>query len=71
MTKEEALKLLETAPQSETKPAAINKVLSQKQAVDLIKNGIFFRFHADNCVLPELYEKRVWQIVKNQKRPRY
>jgi hypothetical protein len=43
MTKEEALKLLETAPQSETKPAAINKVLSQKQAVDLIKAEVVLK----------------------------
>ena len=63
----EALELLESAPQSETKKAAINKVMSQKQAVEIVRKGLLSK--KPNDELDSLYTKRVWQVVKNQKRP--
>ena len=69
MNTKEALKLLETAPQSDTKKAAINKIMSQKQAVDIVRKGLLAKNPEDN--LDSLYLKRVWQVVKNQKRPKY
>ena len=64
----EALKMLESAPQSE-KPAAINRVLSQKQAVDIVRKGLLSK--SPDSRLDRLYEKRVWQVFKNQRRPKY
>ena len=69
MNKEEALKMLESAPQSETKSAAVNKSLTQKVAVDIIRKGV--STFKDGEILTKLYEKRVWQVCKNQRRPRY
>ena len=68
MNTTEALELLESAPQSETKKAAINKVMSQKQAVEIVRKGLLSK--KPNDELDSLYTKRVWQVVKNQKRPR-
>jgi hypothetical protein len=70
MDVKEALELLKSAPQSEVKPAALNKVMTQKLAVDIVKKGLLSRVEA-NYILDSLYEKRVWQVVKNQKRPKY
>ena len=69
MKTKEALELLETAPQSEAKPCATNKGLTQKQAVEIVRNGLLSKNLEDN--LNSLYLKRVWQVVKNQKRPKY
>lgn len=68
MTVQDALVMLDNAPQSE-KPAAINKVMSQKQAVEIVRKGL--ASWPLTKELNALYEKRVWQVFKNQKRPRY
>ena len=60
--------MLDKAPQSE-KPAAINKVMSQKQAVEIVRKGLAAK--DPNWQLDRLYEKRVWQVYKNQRRPKF
>lgn len=72
MTKERALKLLESAP-CDDKPSKLNRVFTRKEATQIIKEGI------DG--LPDggwftglgahLMEKRLWQVVKDQRRPKY
>jgi len=69
MTKEEALKMLETAPRSVEKKSALNQNLTQDQAVTIVVNGI--KACRDNTIIPEIFEKRVYQVCKNQKHPKY
>ena len=72
MTAKEALKLLETAPTSE-KPSKINPILTQTQSVDIVRKGVesYVEQYGEDFVLMDLYEKRVYQVVRNQRRPRY
>jgi hypothetical protein len=63
-----ALKMLESAPIGNT-PSAINSALTQAQAVNIVTKAIAAKEGDYN--LDELTEKRVWQVVKNQRRPRY
>lgn len=67
MTKEEALQLLKKAPVDEM-PSAINIGLTRRQAVNVVRN--YLNTLQDGEELPRLFEKRVWQVVKNQKHPR-
>lgn len=69
MFKAEALKMLDNAPQSDDKPSRLNPVMSQKQGVEIIRKGL--ARWPDDRPLNALYEKRVWQMFKNQKRPKY
>jgi hypothetical protein len=64
VTKEKALTLLKTAPVGE-KPAAVNKIMSQAKAVEIIRKGV--ETHKDHAVLHSIYVKRVWQVVLNKK----
>jgi hypothetical protein len=64
----EALEMLTRAPQGE-KPARINPVMSQAQAVDIVRKGLLS--HPLDSKVSALYEKRVWQVFKNQRRPKY
>ena len=68
-TKEESLELLETAPQDEYKPSRVNPGLPQAVVVKIVQKGI--EEFADETKLSRLFEKRVWQAVKNQIRPRF
>ena len=72
MTVTEALELLKTAPKSE-KPSRLNPSLTQNQGLDIIRKGVesYGEKHGKDFILSSLYEKRVYQIVRNQKRPRY
>ncbi len=72
MTIKEALVLLEDAPSDDT-PSAINPVLTTSQSVTIVLDGIlsYLKDNDENYVLSGLYEKRVWQVIKNQRRPRY
>lgn len=63
MTKEEALQLLKKAPVDEM-PSAINIGLTRRQAVNVVRN--YLNTLQDGEELPRLFEKRVWQVVKNQ-----
>ena len=69
MTKEDALDLLETAPQNEYKPSRVNPSLPQAISVKIVREGI--EKFPDGTKLSGLFEKRVWQVVKNQVRPRF
>ena len=67
MTKEEALKLLDTAPMSLTKASRINPIFTQADVVDIVYKGIMT--YPDGKILPEIIEKRVKQVVQDRKRP--
>lgn len=66
MTLSEANRLLAIAPASTTMPARINRQMTQQQAVEIVSNGLRV---LENGQLNDLSEKRVWQVVCNQKRP--
>jgi len=68
MTKEKALELLATAPADNT-PSRVNKSLTTAQGVSIVTAAV--KTYDDNEEIPALTEKRVWQMVKNQRRPRY
>ena len=73
MTVKEATELLKTAPKSETKPARMNPVLTQAQAVKIVQDRIDAHEEKDgfDYVLGSIIEKRVYQVVRNQRRPKY
>ncbi len=64
MTKEEALELLKTAPQS-NKSSKVNPGLTEAHVTEIVREGL------PDGDLSRLFEKRVWQAVKNQKRPSF
>ena len=68
MTKEEALKMLQEAVRDET-PARINPVFTRRQAVETIEMAIFAQ--EDGEVLMDMFVKRVYQVCRNQRRPKY
>jgi hypothetical protein len=68
MNKKEALEMLDKAPCGD-KPSKLNPILSQKDAVETIMSGVMSL--RDDTTLSSMYEKRVWQVFKNQKRPKY
>ena len=68
MTAKEAIEMLEGAPCSE-KPSRVNPRLSERQVVDIIGKGLDEK--PDDWTLSHLYEKRIYQAVRNQRRPRY
>jgi hypothetical protein len=68
MTKEEALKLLDAAP-CDGGQSKVNPALSRGQIWQIVRTAIWNM--PDNKLLSTLFEKRVWQVVKNQKAPRY
>lgn len=68
MLREEALDLLEAVELSD-KPSKVNPALTITEALDIVYSGIAQMEQRKQ--LSSLFEKRVWQIVKNQKRPRY
>ena len=72
MTIKEALALLEDAPSDDT-PSAVNQAFTTSQSVTIILEGIlsYLKKNDEDYVLSDIYEKRVWQVVKNQRRPRY
>lgn len=72
MTVKEARELLKTAPTGE-KPARLNPTLTQSQAVGIVQDGVddIGNRDGEDFVLSDLMEKRVWQVVRNQRRPRY
>ena len=68
MTTKEAQALLADAPRTEN-PSAVNPSLTQRQAVNIVCEGL--AEDEENSVLSDIYEKRVYQVVRNQRRPRY
>ena len=69
MTKEEAVKLLKTAPQSNTRMSKVNPGFTELEVVEIVRGGIEDKGSDEK--LRSIFEKRVWQVVKNQRRPRY
>lgn len=67
MDKVEALKMLESAPQGENF-SKVNHSLTQKQVVEIIRKAV--ESQKDGELNPML-EKRVYQVCRNQRRPRY
>ncbi len=68
MTKKEANEMLDRSP-SDEKRSRINPALTRAEAVKIVKAGI-------NCeTTPDpfdgLMEKRVWQVLKDRKRPAF
>ena len=68
MTKQDALQLLKNAPRSTTIKSKVNPIFSQSEAVKIVTDGII---DGPNGELHSIMEKRVWQVVKHQRRPRY
>ena len=72
----EAMILLKAKAPRDDKPSAINPNLTRRQAVEIIEtpllNGSSSRLVMKNgTTLSDLAEKRVWQVVKDQRNPRY
>ncbi len=72
MTIKEALVLLEDAP-SDDRESAVNPSFTTSQTLTIVLDGIlaYLKKNDEDYVLSDIYEKRVWQVVKNQRRPRY
>ena len=68
MNREKALKMLDEAPSGD-KPSRCNPSLTQKQGVEIIRKAVL-TLDPDKP-LNSIFEKRVWQMYKNQKRPKY
>ena len=68
MTKEEGIKLLSTAPKDD-KPSRLNPSLTRQQGFDIVEKYLLGL--PEGAVLPHLMEKRVHQIARDQKMPRY
>lgn len=67
MTKQDALEKLSEAPADDT-PSRVNPTLTTKEAVAIVRAAVLDERTADP--LDRLIEKRVWQVFKNQTRPR-
>lgn len=76
MTLKQAQTILETAPTGEA-PSRLNPSLTQAQAVQIVRNALatMGRPKDNPCGLDDqidpLMEKRVHQVTRNQRRPRY
>jgi hypothetical protein len=76
MKLKEALVLLADAPRGDT-PSRINSCLTQAQAVKIVENALAtFGRPKNNPCQPEddidpLMEKRVYQVTRDQFRPKY
>jgi hypothetical protein len=76
MKLKEALVLLADAPRSDT-PSRINSFLTQAQAVKIVENALatFGRPKNKPCQpdddIDPLMEKRVYQVTRDQRRPKY
>ncbi len=68
MTAKEARLILGEAPKS-GKQSAVNRCFTQAQAVEIVRDTI--SGWADDKVLPRILEKRIYQVTRNQRRPRF
>ena len=66
MNKKEALAMLAVAPRGRV-PSRINPGITEAQFVEIIRKAIL----AGPDKVDGIYERRVYQAYKNQKRPRY
>ena len=68
----QAFKLLDTAPVSTTQYSRVNAVFTQKEIVGIVRAAV--KWHHSKGAKVELHpilEKRVMQVVKDQRKPRY
>ena len=68
----QARKLLATAPVSTTEYSKVNTSFTQKEIVGIVLASV--NWHHSKGAKVELHpilEKRVWQVVKDQRKPRY
>jgi len=71
MKLKEAKEMLMTAKLGD-EPSAVNPSLTKTQVVDIVRKGIVSEHNDDDeAILTDLSEKRVYQVVRNQRRPRY
>ncbi len=72
MTVKEAKDLLKKTPASESK-SKVNPSFTQNQFMGIIQEGLdsYSEKHGDDFTLPDIFEKRVYQATRNQRRPRY
>lgn len=72
MTVKEANILLKTAKTGKC-PSKLNPSFTQNQAIEIIRKGLvsYGERRGEDFILPDLFEKRVYQITRNQRRPRY
>jgi len=68
MKKEEALVMLNEQTGGDN-PSRVNPSLTETQTLDIMKKGIAGL--KDGEELTDLFEKRVYQVCRNQRRPRY
>lgn len=68
---QEAIDLLKDAPRDNQK-SKVNPNLTRLQVVEIIEAAIKEGGMIDGCCnFGKLLEKRVWQVVKNQRNPKY
>jgi hypothetical protein len=67
MTREEGLEMLNNAPVPKGKNR-VNPSLSCAQGIEIIKTGI--ASYPPGHILSDLMEKRVYQVIRNQRRPK-
>lgn len=67
MTEKEAIEVLKDANRSDNY-SKVNPSLTCKQVVEIIEKG--FDKSSDKPI-SDLFEKRVYQALRNQRRPRY
>ena len=68
----QARKLLKTAPVSDTIYSNVNNTYTQKEIVGIVTAAINWHHSKGAKVeLSPILEKRVHQVVKDQKKPRY
>ena len=68
----QARKLLATAPVSSTIYSKVNPVFTQKEIVGIVSAAVNWHHSKGAKVeMSPILEKRVMQVVKDQKKPRY
>jgi len=68
MTKKEAMELLKNATRDES-PCKVNRVFTRRKFIECMEKWLFEK--EDGYIVEGIFELRVWQAVKNQRRPRY
>ena len=73
MTIKEAQHLITTAPQSDGKKSRMNPSLTQLQVWSIVNNWLEAteKEKGPDYTIDHLMEKRVYQVVRNQRRPRF
>ena len=67
MTRDDALIKLFGAPYDD-KESKVNPALTRAQVVTLVIKGLL---SLDDGEIPHLFEERVWQAVRDQRKPRF